>query len=165
MEVNNMKTRQFLVASFLVANAVFLFANANAANTQYGKWKTDPVVKEQVETGKVLPGHTYYYTGSINGPDCFIALDNHYTLRDSKVWAKADEMSDKIMQGWLQSLRQERGERSLHVKGGDILTPDGKKAGIWYSHYSINVIEMPKPGELVIYQPHPVGGGVTGDQD
>jgi len=160
-----MKTRNLLGTTFLIISAVFLFSNANAANTQYGKWKQDPVVKQQVESGKVLPNHTYYYTGSINGPDCLIAIDNHYTLRDSRVWAKADEMSDKVMKGWLQSMAQEHGSRSLSVKGGDIITPDGKKAGIWYSHYPINIVEMPTPGELIIYQPHPIGGGVTGDQD
>jgi len=98
-----MKKYNLLGTTFLIISAVFLFSNANAANAQYGNWKQDPVVKQQVETGKVLPNHTYYYTGSINGPDCFIALDNHYTLRDSNVWAKADEMSDKVMKGWLQT--------------------------------------------------------------
>ncbi|MBM9615190.1 hypothetical protein JWJ90_12960 [Desulfobulbus rhabdoformis] len=157
-----MKKYNLLGTTFLILSAVFVFSNANAATSDYGKWEKDPAVKEQLETGKLLPNHTYYYTGSINGPDCFIALDNNYTLRDSNIWAKADEMSDKVMKSWLQSLTQERGDRSLHVQGGDILTPDGEKAGVWYSHYSVNVIEMPNPGELVIFQPHPVGGKIPG---
>jgi len=79
-------------------------------------------------------------------------------LRDSRVWAKAGEMSDKMMIGWLQSMSKSHGKIGLTVKAGDITTPVGRKDGIWYSYYSVNVVETPSHGELIIYQPHPIGG-------
>jgi len=153
-----MRRRNLFGLAILTISALFIFSNANAMHSKYGHWKQDPAVKAQIETGKVLPNHTYYYTGSINGPECFMAIDNNFKLRDSRVWAKADEMSDKMMKGWLQSMSQSHGKIGLTVKAGDVTTPDGRKAGIWYSHYSVNIVEEPSPGELIIYQPHPIGG-------
>ena len=155
-----MKTRQFFSLSVLMISMFFIVSVGSAA--PQGQWKVDPESRKIIESGVLLPNHTYYYTGSINGPDCFMAIDNQYTLRKSVVWAKPDEMSQKVLKEWLQFMVAEGGPRASTLRGGVILTPDGKKSGVWLSHYPVNIVEMPKPGELEIYQPHPIGGNPAG---
>ena len=42
-------------------------------------------------------------------------------------------------------------------RGGVILTPDGQQAGVWYSPNIINLVQMPEPGVLVVFQPRSPG--------
>lgn len=146
---------------FLVLSVTLFVSDGSAANVPMGSWNADTTTKQSIESGKLLPNHTYYYSGSMSSPDCFIAIDNQYTLRKSPVWAKAEEMSEKVLKGWLQSFKTQ-GMESSSIGGGVILTPDGKKAGVFYSHYPVNIVQMPEPGILEIFQPHPVGGQKAG---
>jgi len=143
---------------------VGLFANNAAAMVHAGKWEVDQRIQQAFETGKLLPDHTYYYLGSYAAPTTVIALDNHYTLRENNVWAKVDEMSEKVLKGWLNVYRTE-GSTYFDYSGGVILTPDGKRAGVWYSPNTVNIVEMPDPGVLVIFQPHTPSGATYGNQD
>jgi len=157
-----MKMRHVLGLFFSILSLTFFVANGSAAKNKIpmGSWNADLTTKQSIESGKILPNHTYYYSGSVDGPDCFIAIDNQYTLRKSPVWAKVNT-PEKAVHDWLQYFKTE-GPRSSDLRGGVILTPDGKTAGIWYSHYAVNIVEMPEPGVLVVYQPHPPSGHHTG---
>lgn len=134
----------FLLATFSLGGC--------ASNTHTGDWKADLEVKRNFETGYVLSNHTYYYCGPYNNPDAVIAIDDHYTLREGPVWAKIEGEPDKILKKWLKMFQME-GVRTSFYCGGVILTPDGQRAGIWYSQGTNNYVEMPTPGTLVISEP------------
>ena len=121
-----------------------------------GKWEIEAGVKQLIEAGTLLPDHRYYYLGSITAPDSIIAINNRYTLR-SRVWADVD-LDEARLNGWLQWWRTEHYGPGCEFRGGLILTPDGQQAGIWYSRNIINLVYMPEPGVLEVYQPRTITG-------
>lgn len=125
-----------------------------------GQWEIDSGVQQLVESGTVLPEHRYYYIGSITAPDSIIAISNRYTLR-TRVWADID-LDEARLNGWLQWWRTEHYGPGCEYRGGLILTPDGQQAGIWYSRNIINIVQMPEPGVLEVFQPRTVTGGTCG---
>ncbi len=145
---------------FLMLSGILLAGCA--AKVPSGKWEVTPGVQQAFEAGTILPHHTYYYLGSSSAPDSVIAIDNHYTLR-TKVWAQVDLTKERL-NGWLNWYRTEPA-RDCEYYGGVILTPDGKQAGVWYSQNIINIIQMPEPGVLVVYQPHSVSLETCGSPD
>ncbi len=126
-----------------------------------GKWETDPNVKKSFEAGTLLPAHTYYYLGSYAAPDSVIAIDNRYTLR-TRVWAQAD-LTPAMLNGWLNWYRTDNFGWNCPYYGGVILTPDGQQVGIWYSPNIRNIIRMPEPGVLEVYQPSSLTGRRCGE--
>ena len=128
-----------------------------------GRWEMDAGVQQSVEAGTVLPDHTYYYIGSSAAPDSIIAISNQFTLR-TRVWAQVD-MNEQLLNDWLQWYRTEHYAPSCEYRGGIILTPDGRQAGIWYSQNIINLIFMPEPGVIEVYQPHSISGRTCGKEN
>ncbi len=143
----------------LVLCCCFLLLAGCAASGSSGKWQVNTDVQHAFEAGTLLPDHTYYYIGSIAAPESVIAIDNQFTLR-TKVWAQVD-MTQERLNSWLQWYKTDD-LRVCDFFGGVILTPDGKRAGIWYSVNLFNTIEMPEPGVLVVYQPTSFSGSRCG---
>ena len=140
----------FIALLFLFAP---IFIEGCTSNIPTGQWESDLEVKNNFETGSSVPNHTYYYWGSYNAPDAIIAIDNHYTLREGNVWAKVERVDvDDSLKNWFR-LFKTKGERQAFYSGGVISAPDGRQAGIWYSLCANNIVQMPTPGELVIFQP------------
>ena len=125
-----------------------------------GKWEVESGVLELFESGTILPDHTYYYLGSSAAPDSIIAISNQVTLR-TRVWAQV-EMSKELLNGWLSWYRTEHYGPGCDYRGGIILTPGGRQAGLWYSQNVINIVRMPEPGVIEVYQPHSISGGTCG---
>lgn len=145
---------QFYRFYLLILVSAFFVGGCTLVPT--GKWEVDTSAQNSFKSGALLADHTYYYLGSYAMPDTVIAINNHYVLRNENVWTKVDKMSDKVLKGWLTMFKTTAAV-SLNYSGGVILTPGGQQAGVWYSRYIVNLIEMPEPGVLVVYQPHPIG--------
>ena len=161
-----MKLYRIFSVLFLVLSVTFFASKAMAVHTPthgpMGEMKADAAAKAAFEEGKMLADHTYYYLGgSIVQPDSIIALKKGYTLRDNKVWSQVRDMGDKVIRGWLQAWKND-GHAYSDMHGGVLLAPDGKQAGIWYSHFPGSTLMMPSPGVLDVYQPHPVVGSRPG---
>lgn len=134
-----------------------------AAAPPAGQWLIEPGVEQLFESGRVLPDHAYYYLGSSTAPDSIIAIHRRFTLR-TRVWAEVD-LTEAKLNGWLQWYRTEHYPPGCEYRGGVILTPDGQQAGFWYSQNIINIVYMPEPGILEVYQPHSVAGGTCGKEN
>jgi hypothetical protein len=150
------------LSSFRLFCALFVAAVVAgcAAGPPGGRWEIEPEVQQMFESGRVLPEHTYFYLGSYNAPDSIIAISTQYTLR-TRVWAQVD-LTDEMLNRWLQWYRTEHYPAGCEYRGGVILTPDGRQAGFWYSRNIINIIRLPEPGVIEVYQPHSISGGVCG---
>lgn len=127
-----------------------------------GRWEADNRVGQVFESATVLPNHTYYYLGSITAPDSVIAIDSRFTLQ-SRVWAEI-EISEQILRNWLAWFPVAH-SRNCQFRGGVILTPDGRQAGVWYSPNLINLVQEPEPGVLVVFQPRSTGLSGCTDQE
>jgi hypothetical protein len=153
-----MQSRYIFRFLFLILGCTF-WAGC-AATVPGGKWEVDSGVQQAFEAGTVFPDYTYYYLGSSAAPGSIIAIDNRFTLR-TRVWAQVD-MTEEMLNGWLQWYKTEQ-ITGCDYYGGVILTPDGQQAGLWYSQNIINIIRMPEPGVVEVYQPHTISGATCGE--
>ena len=145
---------------FLLLGGLVLLSGC-LARVPAGNWQVEPEIKNFFEAGTLLPDHSYYHLGPLAAPDAVIAVDNRFTLR-TRVWAQAD-VSAEMLNGWLNWYRTDNFRRHCPYYGGVILTPDGQQAGIWYSPDIRNIIRMPEPGVLEVYQPTSLTGRSCGE--
>ncbi|MCL2457381.1 MAG: hypothetical protein FWF31_00740 [Desulfobulbus sp.] len=150
----------FILARLIALAAVAVFLAGCAGGPPAGQWTTDSRAQDLFESGVVLPDHAYYYIGSFAMPDSVIAIDRRFTLR-TRVWAETD-MTEAKLNGWLHMFRTENYPAACIYRGGVILTPDGRRAGYWYSRNIYNIIYMPEEGVLEVYRPHADAGRVCG---
>ena len=148
--------------AFVLLIAVFLAGCA--ASPPAGRWEIDPAAQQMFESGTILPDHTYYYLGSYAAPDSIIAIHHQFTLR-TRVWAQVD-LSQELLDAWLQWYRTEMQPPGCEFRGGVIFTPDGRRAGFWYSQNIINLIYQPESDVVEVYQPRSIPFGTCGrDRD
>lgn len=121
-----------------------------AVPANQGKLARSFEVTQLVEADKVLDGHTYYYTGPEAEPDAIIAIDDRYTLK-SKYWIRVENPAKKLAD-WNHFI--DNGIRIFDpFEGAWIMTPDGEKAGIWYSKYDHTVVRYPDASSIIVYIP------------
>ena len=120
-----------------------------------GKWVRNPDDRQIFESKTLLKDHTYYYRGSETSPDSIIAIDNKYKLK-TNVWSHVD-ITQKMLDDWIYWLTIRPSLTCPHT-GGAIITPDGQKAGVWYSRKQISTVKVPEPGVLQVYPPVSVAG-------
>lgn len=111
-------------------------------------------VNKIMEGGTVLPDYKYYYTVPQDKPDAIIAIHKDYEFQKSVHWFEVKDMTEKQLRDWNLVIDNDR-RVWLTYNGAYILTPDGKRAGIYYSKYSFTVIKYPTPNQIVIYKPDP----------
>lgn len=110
-------------------------------------------VNRLFESPTVLNDHTYYYAGPQDKPETIIAIRNDYEFQKSIHWHKVD-ITEKQLQTWNMMI-DNRHRIYSNYDGAYILTPDGKRVGVWYSKYSLTVIKYPEPNKIIIYRPDP----------
>ncbi|MCL2791303.1 MAG: hypothetical protein FWD79_11815 [Desulfobulbus sp.] len=152
--------RPFIATSLIPLGLIAAFLAGCASGPPSGSWIIEPEGQALFESGTVLPDHTYYYLGSFTAPDSIIAIDHRFTLR-TRVWAQVD-MTASRLNGWLQWYRTDQHPPGCAYRGGVILTPDGQRAGFWYSPNPINIVYLPEPGVIEVYQPQTASGRVCG---
>jgi hypothetical protein len=108
-------------------------------------------VNKLVEGAVILPGHAYYYAGPESKPDVIVAIDRKYTFRQSVHWHEVTP-TEELLRSWNRIIDNYYRIRDRYY-GAWILTPDGQKAGIWYSRHTNTVIEYPAPDQIIIYRP------------
>jgi hypothetical protein len=102
-----------------------------AGSGNYGRLFPNDDVKKTFETYQLPPDHTYYYSGPDAFPRAIIGIRNEYHL-ESKFW-KPVELTQKLLKRWLEMGGRSRDGYYMNRNGSDILTPDGRQIGIWYS--------------------------------
>ncbi|WP_309412431.1 hypothetical protein [Desulfobulbus sp.] len=154
--------RMFIPFRPLVFAIVAVVLAGCADRQPAGQWAMDSGVQAMFESGTVLPDHAYYYIGSSGAPDSIIAIDRRFTLR-TRVWAEIDLTASKLNE-WLQWFRTDHYPPDCEFRGGVILTSDGQRAGFWYSRNIVNLVLLPEPGVIEVYQPHSPSGRTCGQE-
>lgn len=127
-----------------------------------GQWSRNSDDARIFESKTLLTDHIYYYRGNPTTPEAIIAVDNAYTLQ-TKVWTQVD-ITQKILDDWMYWI--DTGVNMVcPYYGGAILTPDGRKAGVWYSKKLITTVKTPEPGVLQVYPPYSLPGSSCSRQE
>ena len=97
----------------------------------YGAVKSNSSVTGAFENKQVPSDYRYYYYGRSNMPYVIIGLDSEYNLQ-SRMWRLVNpdskEFQHMVYWTWAETWHYPNSPR-----GSDILDPEGKKIGIWYS--------------------------------
>lgn len=107
----------------LVWGSILLFL---AGCADYASFHRDPQVLKSFQNYEMVAGYHYYYSGRENKPSAIIGIDPSYTF-SSNLWTAIEPLHFQKMVDRMFP----PGYANLY--GADILTPDGRKAGIWYS--------------------------------
>jgi hypothetical protein len=99
----------------------------------YGRLKHNMDVTRAFTNNQIMQDYKYYYYGRTNMPYAVIGIDREYQMR-SKMWREVDQNTEKFkeMVFWVWDDYRYSNQYNF-IKGADILDPDGKKIGIWYS--------------------------------
>lgn len=133
-----------LVGMILLAGC----ALGNGANYGMLRWSRD--VERAFEALEVLPDCKYYYSGPDARPDAIIGIQEAYTLK-SRYW-KAVDLTPIQLGAWIEWMTDFRGF-STGSFGADLLDPNGKRLGIWYSSHDRTTIEMMTDTLVVVHPP------------
>jgi hypothetical protein len=131
---------RFFALIFLVA----LLIGCKMAN--YGSFKQSREVEKIFTSGQVLGDHNYYYPGSSTRPDAVMGIQKNYTL-DDEYWSKSNDIQ-KELKFWAEQMNN-----NLTATGYNILTPDGKQIGVYYSPWSTGPVKMGENNQVIIYLP------------
>lgn len=145
--------RKILIAAIVVA----AFTLTGCAAHNYGTLKESHEVTRQFTEGDPVSSYAYYYYGRANKPSAVIGIDN--TLKfESDLWKPVPATGDALA-SWIDS---RTGRISTHsgsaryggrYQGAEILDPNGRQVGVWYSKFDWGVIKFPEAGRIVVYSP------------
>lgn len=144
-----MKPLYFIVSLLLTT----LLAGGCAELTAPRLLEKSREVNRIFESGTVLPDYVYYYIGPHDKPDAIIGIHKDYEFQQDNYWNRI-ELTKKQLGDWNQYIDNQHRIKLIY-EGAYILTPDGKRAGIWYSPYYFTAIKYPAPNRIIIYPPDP----------
>ena len=125
-------TVAFLCLGFILA--------ATGCFNSYGRIKSNAATNQAFETIQIPDNYKYYYYGRSNMPYAIIGLDSAYNLK-SRLWREVDHNTEAFREmlewTWWDTFYYPNMPR-----GKDILDPEGKKIGIWYSSARWAAVKM-----------------------
>ena len=142
------KNGMWLIAILIL---FFSFQTAFARSSSCGILKPNLDVNNLFISHKILPDHKYYYSGPDDVPKAIIGIDNNYTL-DSKMWKPVDLTPEKLKK-WCRNMFSDNDQPATNW-GADILDPNGKKVGIWFSRQKRTSVNMLDNNRVQVYTPN-----------
>ena len=111
----------------VIAVMLAVLALAGCAGN-YGSLKRDAQVQQAFESNQVPRNYKYYYYGYDTRPYAIFGIEPEYQM-NSKMWREVtpDTESFKEMTRWIWE------DYGYYKFGADILDPQGKKVGVFYS--------------------------------
>jgi len=114
---------QFIGKALIRSSIIILLAGC-AAN--YARFQMDDQVRHTFEKYMMIDGYHYYYSGRENKPSAIIGIDPAFQF-SSRLWTAIKPAQFKTMVDRMYP----PGNSMLY--GANMLAPDGRKAGVWYS--------------------------------
>jgi len=123
-------------------------AGAGGNRRQNGSLKRNLDMEQAFKGGQPPAEYRYYATGRENLPEAIMGLDPDYR-QTAKFWREfvpGSEAADKAMQNM-------KGYRKQEPRAYDILTPDGKVVGVYWSTVYHTRVVMGNDNEIKVYKP------------
>ena len=125
----------------------FMLVLAAACGGNYGRLQYNQEVDLAFRNFEKLDNYEYYYSGRRNKPSAVIGIDPAFEF-SSRFWTVIPPDQFETMVGRLSP--PEYG----FLNGAYMLTPDGRRAGVWYSW--VNVASFKFDGDrIIVNSPEP----------
>ncbi len=112
------------IGKALIKSSIIILLAGCAIN--YARFQMDDQVRHTFEKHVMINGYHYYYSGRENKPSAIIGIDPAFQF-SSKYWTAIEPSRFKTMVDRMYP----PGYSMLY--GANMLAPDGRKAGVWYS--------------------------------
>ncbi len=118
----------------------------------YGRLSRDYEANKIFNSYQILPDHRYYYSGPDGRPDAIMGIQRDYTLETS-MWTEFDLSDDTLKKGVNSINFHHHTSVRRYPYGFDIIGPDGKRIGIWYSIWEWTTVLVEVDKRVKIFPP------------
>jgi hypothetical protein len=128
-----------------VSAGMFVLALLAGCAGNYGSLRRDVGVQREFEADQVPLEYKYYYYGFDTRPYAIFGIDPEYEIK-SKMWRE-------VMPGtaeFKEMIRWVWGDYGYYKFGADILNPQGKKVGIFYSAIRETAVKFVNGNRIVV---------------
>ena len=95
---------------------------------------------------EIIPGYNYYYNGREQWPSAIMGIDPNYTVQ-ADFWKPVGLEGEELSE-WLRRTSIWREPRETSLNGAEILDPDGKRVGVFFSRFD-NLITKFQPDNVI----------------
>ena len=145
----------------VLASALFLTGCLTINKDMSGSIVRNKQVEDLFHNREIKAGYTYYYNGEILEPNTIIAIDKVFTFdKELGFWTKID-LNKEQLEKWMWMFSTVDGEfdeddyMTIYYEGFEIISPNGKHVGLYFSKYHEPIIKFPSEYRVVIYKPEP----------
>jgi len=131
-------------ASTVLAWLAALYLLAGCA-TNYARFQMDDQVGKAFENYEMIGGYHYYYSGRENKPSAIIGIDPAFQF-SSTLWTAIEPSQFKRMVDRMFP------PGNGMIYGANMIAPDGRKAGVWYS-WVLNYSAKFEGGRIIVHSP------------
>jgi len=146
-----------LMRFWVALSALILSAMISGCFENYGRLKRNPEVTKAFKTNQVEQDYRYYYLGRSNQPYVIVGIDRTYHMK-SIMWREVDHNSEKFTE-MIYWIWDDILYAPYYGKGAEILDPQGKKVGLWYSGIWWAAIRFNEDNRIEIMPDLITGGG------
>jgi hypothetical protein len=132
------------VTAMSIAALLLLFGCMGA----YGRTRSNPDLTNAFKKQLDLPDYNYYYCGHENLPYAVVGIDPRYEFQD-RLWHKIETKADVYKKAAGVIVWNDNWSR-----GADILDPEGKRIGIWFSYYNTTTVKVGPGNAVAVYNPY-----------
>lgn len=151
MPNNHCSTHRLILAA-LLAMAV------GACALPQVTFQRDSRIHHTFESGTVLPGYDYYYSGPEAQPLAVLGIRRGLQFEPG-LWKRV-ELTEKGLRDWLWVIRNETRPPRDRYYGAKILAPDGSEVGVWFSFLDWVVAEVTPQGQVIVHTPDQSGANL-----
>jgi hypothetical protein len=149
---NTLRTLLLVAVSFALTGCVYC--------EECGSLKRDHKITHLFLENEVIPGYNYYYAGRSQWPSAVMAIDPSYSIK-AEFW-KPVEREGQELSDWLKNAINWKGSRQTQKNGAEILNPEGKRVGIFFSKYDNLVTKFLSDNVIQVYPPSYLAGHSIG---
>lgn len=143
----------FRTVTLVVLVLMSLVLAGCAASGNYGSLRRSRDIDNVFMAYEVLPDHRYYTSGGYDAPNAILAIHQDYDLVTDLWWSIPNVNSAQIRK-WIDTISpQENYTGTKGYFGAYILSPEGKRVGVWYSIQHSTVIKFYAENKVEVYTP------------
>jgi hypothetical protein len=121
-----------------------------------GSLKRDHEITRLFLGNEIVPGYNYYFAGRSQWPSAVMAIDSSYSIK-AEFW-KPVQLEGKELSDWLQSAINWKGSQQTRENGAEILNPEGRRVGIFFSKYDNLITKFLSDSVIQVYPPSYLSG-------
>ncbi len=139
-----------IILYLLVAGAAATLLGC-APCEECGSLKRQHEVTNLFLNNEIIPGYDYYYNGREQWPSAIMAIDPNYSIK-SDFWKPVGLEGDELSK-WIRSTTLWKPSRRTSLNGAEILDPNGKRVGVFFSKYDNLITKFEADNVIQVYPP------------